>query len=135
MRRRPQRSTRTATPVPYTTLFRSEPPATAAQVSRPYRADDRARRDPRRGRQCPAAGDARLGYLLRARLLRREPARHRLPVRALSTRLPASPAERPVSHRMTRRSFLLSLQHYLRTDTRLPHPPPLSDQQSTTKQL
>src|SRR3546814_7346497 len=56
----------------------AQPAAAPAQGARPHRADDRARRDPRRGRQCPAAGDARLGYLLRARLLRREPARHRL---------------------------------------------------------
>src|SRR3546814_871661 len=109
--------------------------AAPAQGARPYRADDRARRDPRRGRQCSAAGDARLGYLLRARLLRREPARHRLHVRALGTRLPASPDAAPVSHRMARGSFLLSRQHDVRADTRPPRARALDDHQRPYEQL
>ena len=61
--------------------------------------------------ECPAERDAELGHLLRARLLHRQSAGHRLHVRADRALLAASPRPAIVPHRMARGSVLFSGQH------------------------
>src|SRR3546814_14045809 len=71
MIRRPPRSTRTATLVPYTTLFRSRPAdATGGAASAPRRRHQPARRAQPAGRRALPA--ERRGNVLAARVLRRD---------------------------------------------------------------